>query len=213
MARMIAAILFLIMAALPLTQVSAQGDPAAGEQKVQICAGCHGPNGNSMNPAWPKLSGQHAEYLVKQLHDFKSGTRNNPQMTPMAAPLSDQDIEDISAYYAAQTVQETPLAASVQAVTIELGEKIYRGGDATSGLPACMACHGPAATGNPAAKYPALAGQHAAYTTAQLQAYRSETRGNDPNSMMRGIAAKLTNEEIEAVSLFIQGLSQVVQAE
>lgn len=198
---------------LSAAQAWAAGDPVAGEQKIQTCAVCHGPGGNSINPMWPKLAGQHTDYLVKQLQDFKSGARTNPQMTPMAAALGDQDMQDIAAYYAAQTVQETPLPASVQPVTIELGEKIFRGGDAASGLPACMACHGPAATGNPAAKYPALAGQHAAYTTAQLQAYRSETRSNDMNSMMRGIAAKLTNEEIEAVSLFIQGLSQVAPAE
>lgn len=207
MVRTITTVLFMTMFC-AASAVSAAGDAAAGEQKVQVCAGCHGPNGNSMNPAWPKLAGQHASYIAKQLHDFKSGARVNPQMAPMAAMLSDQDIENVAAYYSEQATKENPVPASTDAVTIEMGEKIYRGGKASSGMPACMACHGPAASGNPAAKYPALAGQHSAYTSAQLQAYRSESRKNDLNSMMRGIAAKLTNEEIEAVALFIQGLSQ-----
>lgn len=212
MVRTITTVLFMTMFS-AASVVSAAGDAAAGGQKVQVCAGCHGPNGNSMNPAWPKLAGQHASYLAKQLHDFKSGARANAQMAPMAAMLSDQDIENVAAYYAEQATQENPLPASTEAVTVEMGEKIYRGGKASSGLPACMACHGPGASGNPAAKYPALAAQHSAYTSAQLQAYRSEARNNDLNSMMRGIAAKLTNEEIEAVSLFIQGLSQQPAAE
>lgn len=212
MPRTIAYIICSIMT-LAAAQVYAAGDPVAGAQKVQTCAVCHGPNGNSANPVWPKLAGQHPEYTYKQLQDFKSGARANPQMTPMAAPLSEQDMQDIAAYYAQQSLQETPLPSSTEAVTIEAGEKIYRGGDLASSQPACMACHGPAATGNPAAKYPSLAGQHSAYTAAQMQAFRSETRTNDMNNMMRGIAAKLTNEEIEAVSLYIQGLSPQAAAE
>lgn len=200
-------------------QVLAAGDPSAGAQKVQMCAGCHGPEGNSLNPAWPKLAGQHAEYIVKQLQDFKDGVqdptkaqRTSPVMAPMTIPLSSQDMEDIAAYYSGQTLQETPLPASVEPKTVTLGETIYRAGDATSGLPACMACHGPGATGNPAAMYPGLAGQHAAYTSAQLQAFKTETRSNDTNNMMRDVAGKLTNEEIDAVSQYIQGLSQVAPA-
>jgi cytochrome c553 len=185
---------------------SAQGDASAGAQKVQTCSVCHGPNGNSVNPAWPKLAGQHADYIARQLLDFKSGARANPQMTPMAAPLSEQDIQDIAAYYAAQDVSGTPLAAGVELKQVELGEKIYRAGDPGAKLPACMACHGPGATGNPAAMYPLLKGQHAAYTAAQLQAFKTETRNNDANSVMRDIAGKMSNEEIDAVSNYIQGL-------
>jgi len=196
-----------------VTQVSAAGDASAGAQKVQTCAVCHGPNGNSVNPVWPKLAAQHPEYTVKQLQNFKNGVRVNPQMTPMAAALSDQDMEDIAAYYAGQTLQESPVPASTDTVVIALGETIYRAGDASSGLAACMACHGPAASGNPVAMYPGLAGQHAAYTTAQLQAFKTEARNNDTNSVMRDIAGKMSNEEIEAVSLFIQGLSQGDSAE
>jgi len=190
----------------------AAGDATAGAQKIVTCTACHGPNGNSMNPVWPKLAGQHADYLLKQLHDFKSGTRSNPTMSPMTAPLSDQDMEDIAAYFSNQTRQETPVAASVEAKTIQLGETLYRAGVAKSGLPACMACHGPGAAGNPAANYPALAGQHAAYTAAQLQAFKTEARKNDANNMMRDVAGKLSNEEIEAVSQYIQGLSQAAPA-
>ena len=206
MVKMFACIISLIIT-LSATQVFAAGDAAAGAQKVQTCAVCHGAEGNSVNPMWPKLAGQHAEYILKQLQNFKTGARRNPQMSPMAAALGDQDMEDISAYYSTQILNESPIPASVEAVTVELGEKIYRAGDATSKLPSCMACHGPAASGNPAAKYPSLAGQYAAYTTAQLQAFKSEARNNDANNMMRDTAGKLSNEEIEAVSLYLQGLS------
>ena len=194
-------------------QVLAAGDPAAGAQKIQMCAACHGPDGNSINPAWPKLAGQHESYLLKELQDFKSGTRANPQMAPMTAALSDQDMQDIAAYYSSKSLQETPLAASVESMTITLGETIYRAGETTSGQPACMACHGPGAIGNPAAKHPGLAGQHAAYTAAQLQGFKIETRKNDANNMMRDIAGKMTNEEIDAVSQYIQGLSRVAPAQ
>jgi cytochrome c553 len=115
-------------------------------------------------------------------------------------------MEDIAAYYAEQTVTETFIPASIEYKQVELGETIYRAGDADSKLPACMACHGPGAAGNPASMYPSLSGQHAAYTAAQLQVFKTETRNNDTNSVMRDIARKLSNEEIEAVSQYIQGL-------
>jgi cytochrome c553 len=212
MGNMFAYIICLIIT-LSAAQVSAAGDPSAGAQKVQTCSVCHGLNGNSVNPVWPKLAGQHAEYTLKQLQGFKNGGRANPQMTPMASALSDQDMQDIAAYYAGQSLQQTPVPASVDTVTIALGETIYRAGDARSGLPACMACHGPAGSGNPAALYPGLAGQHSAYTSAQLQAFKTETRNNDANSMMRNIAGRMSNEEIEAVSLYIQGLAPAIPAE
>lgn len=182
--------------------VSAAGDAAAGKEKAQTCAACHGSDGNSPNPMWPSIAGQHAQYTEKQLHEFKNGTRENPQMSPMAMPLSDQDIQDLAAYYAAQ---EAKPAYSVPE-KLELGERLYRAGNAKTGLAACTACHGPTGAGNPAAKYPSLNGQYADYTAAQLQAFKSESRSNDVNSMMRSVAGKMTNEEIQAVSNYIQGL-------
>ena len=187
-------------------QLIAAGDPVAGAQKTQTCSLCHGPNGNSINPIWPKLAGQHLQYTVKQLQDFKDGTRSNPQMTPMAATISEQDMEDIAAHYEEQSIAESPIPSSVEYREVEMGERIYRAGDSTKSLPACMACHGPSAKGNPAAVYPSLAGQHAAYTAAQLQAYKIESRDNDTSRVMRDIALLLNNSEIQAVSLYIQGL-------
>jgi cytochrome c553 len=178
------------------------GDPANGKTLSQTCAACHNVDGNSLNPVWPKLAGQHAGYLAKQLKDFKEGKRNNAQMAPMVAALSEQDMEDIGAYFASQKIK----FGSAKPELIELGQKIYRAGDAETGVPACMACHGPAGAGNPGALYPALAGQHAQYTALQLQAFKSEERSNDDNNVMRSITAPMTNEQIEAVSEYIQGL-------
>ena len=189
-----------------ISNVIAQGDPDAGAQKTQTCSVCHGPNGNSINPMWPKLAGQHPLYTLKQLQNFKSGSRSNPQMTPMVAALSDQDMMDIAAYYASQSPVESQLPSSMENRDVELGEKIYRAGDTTKSIASCMACHGPTATGNPAANFPNLAGQHASYTAAQLQAFKNESRANDTNSVMIDVALKLTNEEIEAVSQYLQGL-------
>lgn len=180
----------------------ATGDAAAGKSKSGICAGCHGVDGNSANPEWPKLAGQNPAYLLKQLKEFKSGKRSNATMSGMAAPLSDQDMEDLSAYYASQTIT----TGQADAALVDLGEKIYRGGNKKSGVPACMACHGPAGTGNPAAAFPALAGQHAQYTASSLRNFQQEKRANDVNEMMRMSAAKMSQKEIDAVSSFIAGL-------
>lgn len=178
------------------------GDPGKGKTLSITCAACHSADGNSINPVWPKLAGQHAEYLVKQIQDFKEGKRVNAQMAPMVASLSEEDIADIAAYFASQKIK--PGAAKPE--LIEAGQQIYRAGDSQTGIPACMACHGPAGTGNPAALYPAIAGQHAAYTAIQLKAFKSEERNNDANKVMRSIAGSMTNAQIEAVSEYIQGL-------
>lgn len=183
-------------------QVAAQGDPEAGKQKAQVCGACHGPDGNSSNGAWPKLAGQNVQYIRKQLHDFKSGKRSNPQMAPMAAPLSDQDIEDIAAYYSSQ---DRSIGKAEPRMIIE-AETLYRAGSKKSGLASCMACHGPSGTGNPAAVYPALSGQHATYTASTLKEFRAETRNNDQAEVMRSIARKLSNDEIDALANYIQGL-------
>lgn len=181
---------------------AAGGDPAKGKTLSATCAACHSADGNSVNPVWPKLAGQHASYIVKQLKDFKAGNRVNAQMTAMVAPLTDQDMEDIGAYFASQ---KTTLGAANPEL-IELGEKLYRAGDSENGVAACMACHGPNGAGNPAALYPALSGQHATYTDAQLKMFKTEERSNDANKIMRTIAGPMTKQQIEAVSEYIQGL-------
>ncbi|MGB0848543.1 MAG: c-type cytochrome [Thiolinea sp.] len=191
-----------------VTQASElKGDPAAGKAKSATCVACHGADGNSTNPEWPKLAGQSESYLLKQLMNFKaekgsSNARSNASMAPMVAGLSDQDMADLSAYFASQEI--SPGAAD-QAM-VELGRHIYKGGNNSSGVTACAACHGPNGAGNPAAKFPALAGQHAVYTEMQLQAFSKGTRANDPAQMMRDIAAKMTDAEMTAVSEYIAGL-------
>ncbi|MCZ6805188.1 MAG: c-type cytochrome [Proteobacteria bacterium] len=181
---------------------AANGDPENGKALSQICATCHSVDGNSVNPVWPKLAGQHATYIVKQLVDFKDGRRVNAQMTPMVAPLSEQDMEDLAAYFASQNNKQ----GSARPEFIELGQRIYRSGDNQSGIPACLACHGPVGVGNPAALYPLLSGQHAEYTSTQLKMFKTEERNNDVNNVMRTIAGPMTNAQIEAVSEYIQGL-------
>ena len=179
------------------------GDPSAGEAKAAICASCHGPAGNSVNPEWPKLAGQHAKYTAKQIRDFKAGvTRNNALMAPMIAGLSDQDIEDIAAYYAAQSGTGGFASEDLHA----LGERIYRGGNMESGVPACIACHGPRGAGNDPAGFPSVAGQHATYTAMQIEDWRAGNRANDPNEMMADAVRYLTPREVKAVSEYIAGL-------
>lgn len=180
----------------------AAGDAGAGKTKSAACAACHGPDGNSVNPDWPKLAGQGAPYLQKQLADFKGGKRTNATMAPMAAPLSDQDVADLAAYFSSQKVK---MGAADEAL-VDLGQKIYRGGNQASGVPACIGCHGPTGAGNPAAKFPSLSGQHSKYVMNQLNAFKSGARSNDPNKMMRDIAGKMTADEIKAVASYVQGL-------
>lgn len=180
----------------------AAGDKAAGKTKSATCAACHGQDGNSINAEWPSLAGQNADYIMKQLHDFKSGARVNATMSPMAAPLSDQDIEDLAAYFSSQVMKQ----GSADETKVALGEAIFRGGNSASGVPACAACHSPNGMGNPAAKFPRLAGQHAKYTVIQLNNFRKGDRANDAGNMMRNIAVKMTDAEIAAVAEYIAGL-------
>ena len=181
----------------------AAGDPVAGKAKAAVCASCHGPDGNSVNPEWPKLAGQHAGYTEKQIHDLKAGvTRSNALMAPMIAGLSDRDIDDIAAYYAVQSSTGGFASEALHA----LGERIYRGGNAGAGVPACIACHGPRGGGNGPAGFPRLAGQHAVYTAKQLEDWRTGARSNDPNEMMADAVRYLTPEEMKAVSEYIAGL-------
>lgn len=184
------------------TSVMAAGNAAAGKSKAVMCAACHGADGNSPSDMFPKLAGQGEAYIVKQLIEFKSGVRNNAVMASMVAALSEEDMADIAAYYASNKI--TPGAVSEDLFVA--GQQIYRAGNKESGLPACMACHGPAGAGVPAAKWPALSGQHSAYIEAQLKSFAAGTRSNDPNSMMRDIASKMTAEEMKAVAAYVAGL-------
>lgn len=182
---------------------AADGNVAAGQTKALMCAGCHGPDGNSAVPTYPKLAGQSAAYIEKQLTDFKSGKRQNAIMSGMAAGLSPQDIKNVAAYFSSQ--HTAPGTAQGTAQQIALGQKIYRGGNREERVPACMSCHGPSGAGVPP-KFPRVGGQWAGYVQAQLLAFRSGTRANDPAGMMRTIASRMSHDEIAAVSQYIAGL-------
>ncbi len=181
----------------------AAGDVEAGKAKSAVCAACHGADGNSgANPLWPKLAGQSPKYIIKQLHDFKAQKRNDGTMSPMAAPLTDKEIEDLAAYFASQTRTIGEAAPD----KVALGEQIYRAGIPEAGVPACSGCHGPAGKGMDAAAFPAINGQTAAYVAKQLKDFRDGRRTNDPNGMMRGVANRMKDNEIEAVAQYVQGL-------
>ena len=184
------------------TAALAAGDPTAGKAKSAVCAACHNADGNSTVTQYPKLAGQSADYLVKQLQEFKSGARVNAIMVGMVAPLSPQDMEDLAAYFSSQQVAR----GAADPALAPAGEAMFRGGNLTSGVAACAACHGATGAGNPAAKFPALAGQHAEYVELQLKAFRTMERANDAGQMMRGVAAKMTDPEIKAVASYVQGL-------
>ena len=180
------------------------GDAEAGKARALTCTACHGPEGNSSSPLWPNIAGQNAPYLLAQLKAYKEGKRNDPLMSAQAMMLSDEDMANLAVYF-----ESLPAAAqSVADVsTVEGAEALYRGGDLEDKTAACLACHGPSGKGNPAAKYPAVAGQHSAYTAKQLRDYRSGERSTDgPTRMMRDIAATLDDKEIEALSSYMQGL-------
>ncbi len=195
---------FVVIGMIVAGGAQAAGDAAAGQARAALCIACHGPGGNSLNPMWPKLAGQHPDYLIRQLKAFKAGERKDPMMAPMAVALDDKTMADLAAYFSSQERSEG-VAAEDQ---VELGEKIYRGGNKATGVAACMACHGPTGAGNPAANFPNLAGQQAAYVAKAMKDFRSGTRVTDPNMMMRGVAKNMTDAEITAVAQFIQGLKQ-----
>jgi len=181
----------------------AEGDPEAGKTKSATCAACHGADGNSVNPEWPNLAGQHQSYIVKQLMHFADGDRQNTTMAPMAMGLSEQDREDLAAYFSTQKVK----FGAADPKLVELGERLYRSGNAQSGIAPCMGCHGPNGAGNPAARYPALRGQHAKYVENQLHGFAEGKRVNENAvKMMQILASRMTNREISAVASYIQGL-------
>ena len=198
-------LLISLLVTIGLTGVAhAAGDAAAGKGKTAVCGACHGADGNSPAAMFPKLAGQNEAYLVKQLNDIKSGTRSVVEMTGLLDAMTDQDLADIAAYYAKQAGTVGHAAKDL----VEQGQKIYRGGIANKGVAACTACHTPTGEGMAQAGFPAIGGQHAAYAEKQLKMFRNGERNNDPQGMMRDIAAKLSDAEIKAVSSYIQGLGK-----
>lgn len=180
----------------------AAGDAKAGEAKAAICAACHGANGVAMIPNYPTLAGQHESYLAKQIMEIRDNVRKIPEMTGMVTNFTDQDAADVAAYFAAKPKN----LGQADPALVERGKELYRAGDMAKGIPACTACHSPNAMGNAQAKYPALSGQNPAYTALALKKFRDGERVNDPNNMMRAIAAKMSDQDIEAVSNYVFGL-------
>ena len=204
----LAAACFSLWAAAAAAQAPAKPDAAKGQAIAsQTCAACHAADGNSQIAANPKLAGQFYEYLHKQLVNFKpqgskKAERDNAVMAGMAAPLSAEDMKNVAAYFASQKLK--PAAAKDKDLAA-LGQKIYRGGNLATGVAACAGCHGPAGAGMPA-QYPRIAGQFPEYVEAQLKAFRAGARANDPNGMMRSVAARMSDKEIQAVSEYVAGL-------
>lgn len=180
------------------------GDATAGQGKAAACGACHGLDGNSTDPQYPRLAGQSEQYVAAQLADFKSGKRSNPIMAGFAAPLSEQDMHDIGAYFATKA----SLPGVADQAYVDQGQKLYRQGDVDRGIPACMACHGPDGGGNPGARYPQLTSQHAKYVESRLKAWHEGgTPNDDPHTkIMVTIAQKLDDKDIAAVASYIEGL-------
>ena len=204
----IAPLFVLTSLVLVTTQIQAQslvdGSAEAGKANALTCTACHGSEGNSASPMWPNLAGQNAPYILAQLKAFKDGSPSDPLMTGQAMMLSDEVMADLAVYFES-------LPAAAQAIAdeklLERGEALYRGGNKEEKASACLACHGPTGRGNPAAKYPALKGQHAAYTAKQLNDYASAARTSDGKTrIMRDIAANLDRDDIAALSSYVQGL-------
>ena len=192
------------------------GDAKAGQAKAGTCAACHSVDGNSTDAQYPKLAGQHERYIWRQLKMLKSGERENPIMMGMASALTEQDMRDIGAYFATQKVvagvaDDTAIASGPNQGKkfYQVGERIYRGGKAESGVPACIACHGPSGRGNPGPAYPSIGGQHASYTVAKLQFFHgggSWGKDANTNTVMTTVAHNLSDEEIQSLATYIEGL-------
>lgn len=191
-----------VLACAVLADAASAGDADAGAQKAAVCGACHGMTGVSINPEWPNLAGQHESYIAAQLALFKQGVRDNALMMPMALALTDADMQDLGAHFARQA----PAGLEADPSNWQAGEKLYRGGDADRGIPACIACHGPQGKGNAPARYPALRAQHAVYTFNQLKAYAGAKRRTPGNDIMQVISARLTEEEMRSLASYTQGL-------
>jgi cytochrome c553 len=197
----------LALGAAMLVTSTAFGQDKAPAIAAQVCAACHAADGNSIAPANPKIAGQMADYLQKQLRDFKAlegkqALRQSPVMNGMVANLSEADMKGLAGFYAGQALKPATAADKDLAA---LGQKLWRGGDAVHGIPACAGCHGPAGAGIPA-QFPRLAGQYAEYIAAQLTAFREGKRTNDVNGVMRGVAAHMNDGQIRAVAEYAAGL-------
>ncbi len=182
-----------------------RGDPVAGKAKSGVCAACHNEDGNSTTAIWPKIAGLGQAYLLQQLLDFKQGAtglRYDPSMYGMVQNLSDQDLADLAAYYSTQVM----LLGEAQPDKVALGQAIYRGGNLVTGVPACAACHDARGAGNYLAMFPRLSGQNSDYIVAQLNKFKNNQRSNDVNGIMRDVAARMTDKEIEAVASYVAGL-------
>jgi cytochrome c553 len=199
----IATILVTLVALGTSGTVFAQGDAAAGAEKITLCLACHGQDGNTSQIAnVPKIGGQSESYLLKQMNEIKSGVRAAPLMTGMLNTLTDLDMVNVAAYYASQPAPQ----GAAEAEKVALGESIYRAGNADIGVAACTACHSPDGQGVASAGYPALSGQDPAYTELQLRAFRDGSRQNDDGEIMRSIAARLNDAEISALASYVAGL-------
>jgi len=203
-----------LLAAFSANQTLAAGDAAAGESKVAMCAGCHGSDGNSMVPAFPKLAGLGEKYMTAQLRMVKSGERVIVEMTGILDAWSDQDLQDMAAYYDSKPIVTsgaqdiTLVGISDPDEALDFGENVYRGGNMKTGVAACTGCHSPSGSGNNPAGYPALGGQYASYIEKQLLAYRRGERASGGNAkIMQGVAANLSDKEIKAVANYISGLN------
>jgi cytochrome c553 len=182
--------------------VGAVGNEQSGQEKATLCAACHGPTGVSVNPAWPNLAGQHTTYLIKQLHDLKEGKlRHSPIMAPFVAALTDDDMASLALFYSKQS---TPKHHADKENT--RGAQLYRAGDMKKHIAACIACHGPRGRGNDLAGFPILSGQQVDYSIQQLQAFQEKSRRNDLNSMMRMISARMSDDDMKAVSRYASSL-------
>lgn len=202
--------LVIVLSVLVTLPAFAAGDAAAGQSKAAICAACHGADGNSMVPNWPKLAGQNAAYLERQLKLIKDGSRPVPEMAGFVVSLSEQDMADLAAYFASQTASP----ASADESSLAIGERLYRAGNAETDVPACMACHGPAGGGIPLTGYPALAGQHSVYTEKMLKGFRSGTTwgvDDESSKIMVGVTNRLTDAQIKALADYMQGLHMVAE--
>ncbi len=197
-------LLFLLAGGTTQSASLVDGSAEAGKSKALTCGACHGADGNSVNPMWPNVAGQHSTYLYEQLQAFKSGTRSDILMSAQTLALNEQDMRDLAVYFESQAAAAKPVA---DVAAIVSGEQLYRGGDDEAGIPACLACHGPTGRGNPAASYPSLRGQYAAYTEKQLRDYASGARKSDgPTKVMRDIAQRLSDKDILDLASYIQGL-------
>lgn len=195
-------LLISLIVSVGLISAAQAGDAVAGKAKAATCGACHGADGNSLAPNFPKIAGQGERYLVKQITDIKNGDRQVPEMLGFVMGLSETDIADIAAFYASQDAA----GGAADPALVEAGKRIFLGGNEETGVPACIACHGADGKGMAAAGFPSLAGQHAAYTEKQLMDFYNAKRANDASNVMRDIASRMHMNEIKAVSSYIQGL-------